>query len=306
MSTIQNVTVAGSGVLGSQIAYQSAYCQKDVTIYDINQAAIDQAKERINGLRALYQRDLNITAEQFAAGLHRLTYTTDLSQAVAHADIVIEAITENPKIKHSFYQQLAQVAPQRTIFASNSSTLTPSMFMADTGRPEKFLNLHFANQVWLNNTAEIMGSPKTDPAIFSEVVAFAGEIGMIPIPLKKEQPGYILNSLLIPFLKSGLRLWTNGVADPHIIDKTWMKATGAPMGPFAILDMIGMRTPYNIIRTTATQENDQVMLAAAARLKTMIDAGQLGAESGQGFYHYPDPAFTQPDFLQTTTQAIPH
>lgn len=298
MTTIQRVTVAGSGVLGSQIAYQAAYRHKDVTVYDISEAAIEQAQQRIESLRARYLHDLHIDDAAFDDGLTRIHYATNLGQAVAQADLVIEAITEKPAIKHTFYQELAQVAPAQTIFASNSSTLVPSMFMADTGRPEKFLNLHFANQVWLNNTAEIMGSPQTAPAVFDEVVAFAGEIGMIPIPLKKEQPGYILNSLLIPFLNAGLALWTNGVAEPQVIDKTWMKATGAPMGPFAILDMIGMRMPYHIILSKASRENNAVMLAAADKLKAMMDAGKLGAESGEGFYTYPNPAFQQASFLQ--------
>lgn len=299
MTTIQSVTVAGSGVLGSQIAYQSAFSHKNVTVYDLDQAAIERAQHRIQGLRARYLQDMHITDAQFDAGLTRIAYTTDLEEAVSEADLVIEAITETPAIKHAFYQQLATVAPAKTIFASNSSTLVPSMFAEDTGRPAKFLNLHFANQVWLNNTAEIMGSPATDPVVFDQIVAFAAEIGMVPIPLKKEQPGYVLNSLLVPFLNAGLKLWTNDVADPHVIDKTWMKATGAPMGPFAILDMIGMRTPYNIISTTATQTHDDLLLAAADRLKTMIEKGQLGAESGEGFYHYPNPEFQTAAFLET-------
>ncbi|KZL41399.1 3-hydroxyacyl-CoA dehydrogenase [Secundilactobacillus collinoides] len=298
MTDIKNVTVAGSGVLGSQIAYQSAYSGKNVTIYDISDDAVAKAKNRVKDLRSLYEHDLNIDDAEFEAGLENLSYSSDLADAVKDADLVIEAIPEKPEIKHSFYQQLAKVAPAKTIFASNSSTLIPSMFMDDTGRPEKFLNLHFANQVWLNNTAEVMGSPKTDPEIYKEIVEYAREIGMVPIQLQKEQPGYILNSLLIPFLNAGQELWTKGVADPQTIDKTWMKATGAPQGPFAILDVVGLRTAYNITATYAASTQDKQLQVVVDSIKKLLDEGKLGRESGEGFYKYPHPAFEDPDFLK--------
>lgn len=190
------------------------------------------------------------------------------------------------------------MAPKEAIFTSNSSTLVPSALMEDTGRPSQFLNMHFANQVWLNNTAEIMGSPKTDPKIYDEIVEFARNIGMIPIELKKEQPGYILNSLLIPLLSAGEELWVKGVADPEMIDKTWMAATGAPMGPFAILDVVGIRTAYNITATQAKSGEDPNAQVLADKLKELLDAGKLGMESGEGFYHYPNPAYKDPDFLK--------
>lgn len=169
--------------------------------------------------------------------------------------------------------------------------------MEDTGRPSQFLNMHFANQVWLNNTAEIMGSPKTDPAIYKEIVQFARDIGMIPIQLKKEQPGYILNSLLIPLLSAGEDLWVKGVADPQMIDRTWMAATGAPMGPFAILDVVGIRTAYNITLAEAQAHPEANTQPLADALKGLLDQGKLGVESGEGFYHYPNPEFKQKDFL---------
>lgn len=220
LMAIKKVTVAGSGVLGSQIAFQSAFKGFDVTVYDINQEAVDKAAERIKGLRHAYRTDIDATDEEFNAGIARLRFTDDLADAVKDADLVIEAIPENPKIKRDFYKKIGNLAPKSAIFTSNSSTLVPSMFAADTGRPKQFLNMHFANQVWLNNTAEIMGSPETDPAIYDEIVAYARQIGMIPIQLKKEQPGYILNSLLIPFLDAAEQLWLKGIADPQMIDRT--------------------------------------------------------------------------------------
>ncbi len=185
------------------------------------------------------------------------------------------------------YQRLGKVAPEATIFATNSSTLLPSDMAEFTGRPERFLALHFANEIWVHNTAEIMGHPGTDPAIAAEIVAFAREIGMEPIELHKEQPGYVLNSLLVPFLNSALALLVSGVADPETVDRTWRIATGAPAGPFAILDTIGLTTPYNI----ASASPDPGSQAVARYLKeNYIDQGKLGRATGEGFYQYRDPA----------------
>lgn len=298
MTSINNVTVAGSGVLGSQIAYQCAYRGKQVTVYDINDQAIEKAKSRIAGLESSYTRDLGTSAQNFAEGLSRISYTTDLKTATDDADIVIESVPEKPQIKHDFYVQLSAIAPAKTIFASNSSTLVPSQFMADTGRPAQFLNLHFANEVWKNNTAEIMGSTKTDPKVYDTVVEFAKEIGMLPIKLKKEQPRYILNSILDPYMDAGLTLWAKGVADPHTIDQTWMKATGAPMGPFAVMDHVGLRTEYNIHSVLAKESNNTDLIKAMTMIKSMIDDGHLGVESGEGFYTYPDPLYEQESFLK--------
>lgn len=295
---IKNVTVAGSGVLGSQIAYQTAYKGFKVVVYDINEDAINKAKDRIKNLRHMYKHDIAATDADFEAGLSRISYTWDLAEAVKNADLVIEAIPERPDIKKDFYTKIAKLAPKDAIFTSNSSTLVPSMFMEDTGRPAEFLNMHFANQVWLNNTAEIMGSPKTDPDIYKEIVEFARNIGMIPIQLKKEQPGYILNSLLIPLLSAGEGLWVKGVADPQMIDKTWMAATGAPMGPFAILDVVGIRTAYNITLAQAKNDKDPNAQVLADKLKELLDEGKLGMEAGEGFYHYPNPAYKDPNFLK--------
>ena len=296
MTDIKQVTVAGGGVLGSQIAYQCAFKGKNVTVYDIGDEAVAAAKERVEALRTAYKRDIQATDEQFDAGLGRMSFTTDLGEAAKNADLVIEAIPEKPSIKHDFYQSLAKLAPEDTIFASNSSTYVPSTFAADTGRPDKFLNLHFANQIWLMNTAEIMGTNQTDPDIYNRIVSFARQIGMVPIQLHKEQPGYVLNTLLMPLMGAAGMLWAHDVADPQTVDKTWMIATGAPKGPFGFYDMVGLRTAYNIL--CQRQGDNPQAKPLLDKLKAMIDQGKLGEETGQGFYQYPDPDYQDPGFLK--------
>lgn len=295
----KNITVAGSGVLGSQIAYQTAFHGFQVSVYDINDEALELAKERIKKLKPRYQEDLKATQEEVDAAYDRLSFYSDLAEAVKDADLVIEAVPERVGIKVDFYKKLAAVAPDKTVFVTNSSTLLPSQFAEATGRPEKFLALHFANEIWKNNTAEVMKHPGTDMQYFDQIIEFAKAIGMVALPLYKEQPGYILNSLLVPFLEAAQMLLVKEVSDPETIDKTWMIATGAPLGPFAILDVVGIRTAYNITLAKAEATGNEEFMKLAELLKReYIDKGKLGRETGEGFYKYPNPSFAQPGFLK--------
>ncbi len=177
------------------------------------------------------------------------------------------------------------LAPRRTIFATNSSTLLPSELKDSTGRPDRFLALHFANTIRRRNTAEIMGTPQTDPEVFRAVVDFAVAIGMVPIELHKEKAGYVLNSLLVPWLRAALELAADGYSDPATVDQIWQIVTSTPYGPFQILDVIGLKTPYNIFNRGGEKEQ-----RLAAWLKeNYIDQGKLGVTTGEGFYRYSEP-----------------
>ena len=294
-SSIKQVTVAGGGVLGSQIAMQNAFFGFNVTIFDKEP---EKVKERIAKLMPIYAKFYDKSPAQAQVITHAIRYVTDLGEAAAEADLVIEALPEVLDIKNEFYKALASVAPSHTIFASNSSTLIPSQMVEATGRPDKFLALHFANRIWVNNTAEVMGSANTDPAVFDSIVAYAKAIGMVALPLNKEQPGYILNTLLVPFLNAGMHLYANDIADPQTVDKTWMIGTGAPMGPFAIMDIVGVNTIVNISQQKA-KTGSKTAERFIQKLQTeLIDKGRTGFEVGKGFYDYPNPAYKDPDFLK--------
>src|SRR5690606_11756916 len=296
--TINKVAVAGTGVLGSQIAFQTAFKGFEVAAYDINDEAVEQAKGRYKVLMERYQADEYGTKEEVEAAFGRITLHTDLAEAVKDADLMIEAVPELLEVKKDFYTKLAKVADEKTIFASNSSTMVPSQLVDFTGRPEKYLHLHFANEIWKLNIAEIMKHEQTSSEAFEEVIEFAKAIAMVPIPLHKEQPGYVLNTLLVPFLKAGMQLVADGVADPKIVDKTWMISTGAPLGPFALIDIIGPNTPYNLYKAWGDQ-GDELSAKAAAWLKSeYLDKGKMGTANGQGVYTYPNPAYQDPDFLK--------
>lgn len=295
----KNIMVAGTGVLGGQIAFQTAYKGFHVNVYDVSEEILEHARERLAKLKENYKQDLGATQQAVDEAFNRISFYTNLVQAVADADLVIEAIPEVVQIKTNFYKELGKVAPGKTIFATNSSTLLPSQFAEATGRPDKFLALHFANSIWKNSTAEIMKHPGTDQKVFQDVIDFAKTIGMVALPLYKEQPGYILNSLLIPFLEAAQTLLLNEVADMETIDKTWMIGTGAPEGPFAILDTIGITTAYNITLARATATGSAEFEKIALLLKTQyLDKGKLGRLTGQGFYTYPNPSFASPGFVR--------
>lgn len=284
MTNLQNLTVLGTGVLGSQIIFQSAYEGKNVVAYDVDDAALEKLPARWEYLKPLYLRDLpDATPEKLDAAVGRIRATSDLADAVSDADIIVEAAPERLDIKQQLWEQVGALAPEKTIFCTNSSTLLPSDIARFTGRPAKFLALHFANEIWRANTGEVMGHPGTDRAAFDAVAQFAAEIGMEPILVEKEQPGYVLNSLLVPFLRAAGSLLVRGVASVEDIDKTWKIATGAPVGPFEFYDVIGMMTPYNLGKDS--DDPDQRAFAELIK-RDYIDKGYLGKGAGRGFYDY--------------------
>ena len=316
----KKITLIGGGVLGVQIGLMCAYTGHDTTFWLRSEGSIGRTQPKIDlysewmlsDLEAakqlignpmgkfLYAKGLikdwdGITAEaidgliaqakeNFAKLIH---IELDMAKAVEDADFVIEAMAEDPAQKIDIYKQLKDLLSEKTILLTNSSTLLPSMFAEYTGRPEKYCALHFANTIWKNNTGEVMGHPGTDPEVFKKTVELAVEINMIPLELHKEQPGYILNSMLVPFLSAAQGLWARGVADPATIDLTWELATGAPKGPFKILDIVGLETAYNINLMkpeTKVEGSDSWMISKL--LKEKIDKGETGVNAGKGFYDY--------------------
>ncbi len=312
---MNNVVVAGGGVLGSQIAFQAAYCGFNVTIWLRSESSITRTKPKIDHLKDVYTDTINkmatpegCTPDIWAQGISdyddfdrsaclarvenaysSLKLELDMGKAVSDADLVIESMAENVEDKIAFYKKLAPLLPEKTIIVTNSSTLLPSKFAKYTGRPEKYLSLHFANTIWRRNTAEIMAQSKTDSACFDEIMNFAKEIRMIPLPVRKEKSGYLLNSMLVPLLFSAMDLYVNGISDPESIDKAWTLGTGAPKGPFRIIDTVGLTTTHNIVSMYTkvppflAPYNFKGM---EKMLQKYIDEGKLGTASGEGFYKY--------------------
>ena len=312
---IKKVVVAGGGVLGSQIAFQTAYSGYDVTIWLRSEGSIGRCQPKIDKLRETYLAALDgmaaapasplaycygllprdgITPEAVAAAKERveaayksLKLITSYDEAFADADLVIESIAENPQQKIDFYTEMAKHLPEHAVVCTNSSTMLPSTFASYTGRPEKYLALHFANSIWKNPLAEVMPHAGTDLAYVPVVMKFAASIRMVPVKVLKEQPGYLLNSMLVPFLTSAEALWAGGVGDVEDIDMAWRLGTGSPLGPFQILDIVGLTTAYNIgSMNPAAKDPESVQAKVVALLKEKIDKGETGVAAGKGFYEY--------------------
>lgn len=283
---IKNVTVLGAGVLGSQIALVTAIRGFNVVSWDISDEAVEAATKRFDKFGPqIVAETQDIDEAKVAEGRDRLSMSTDIAEAVKDADLVIEAVPEKLSIKQDVWGKAGEAAPEHTIFATNTSTLLPSEFAEATGRPEQFLALHFANHIWKNNTAEIMPHADTDRKYVDIVGEFAEAIGMVPIKLKKEQGGYVLNTLLVPLLEAGQYLLGNEVAEPKDIDRDWRISTGSPMGPFEIMDAIGLRTVKAVGETKAN--NDEGWKKNFNKiLDEMIEQGKIGQESGEGFFTY--------------------
>ena len=324
MAEIKNVVVAGGGVLGSQIAFQCAYTGHNVTIWLRSEGSIGRCQPKLDALHKSYHEaiegmktaksaadpawcpgiadfdsfDPEACAKRVDEAYESLSLELDLSKAVADADLVIESMAEVADQKSAFFKKLAPLMPAKTIVVTNSSSLLPSQFTKDVGRPDRYLALHFANTIWKHNVCEVMVQEKTSTESFDAVFDFAKAIRMIPLPVNKEKAGYLLNSMLIPWMLSGLDLLANGISDPASIDLAWTSGTGAPKGPFQVFDTVGLTTAYNIVEQyqkvpgIATPLLKKMMLPYNFKgmekvLKSYIDAGKLGMAAGEGFYKYP-------------------
>lgn len=320
MTNFKKIVVAGGGVLGSQIAYQAAYCGFDVTIWLRSEGSIGRCQPKLDNLKKTYIDVLNLMADpvkgeaNWCPGLAEMgkfdldaclkkveninvKLELDMAKAVKDADLVIESMAENADDKIKFYTTLAPLLDEKTVVVTNSSTLLPSAFAKYTGRPDKYLSMHFANSIWKNNVAEIMVQDKTDKKYFDMICEFANEIRMLALPVLKEKSGYLLNSMLVPFLLSGLDLYANGISDPESIDLAWTKGTGAPKGPFKIFDTVGLTTALNIVDQYQKVPGlfkpmlSKMMMpynfkGMKAILEKYISEGKLGMSSGEGFYKY--------------------
>lgn len=312
---MKNIVIMGGGVLGSQIAFQTAFCDYNVTVWLRSEGSIERTKAKLELVKNSYIDAINLMAmpegksfNNWCRGIadadnfnkdelinkviglsDKIKLELDMKKALEDADLVIESMAEDFEAKKDLYLKMAPLLPEKTIVVTNSSTMLPSKLAKYTGRPDKFLALHFANSIWKNNTAEVMMHPKTEEKYFNEVMEFAKSIRMIVLPLKKEKSGYLLNSMLIPLLFSGMDLYVNGVSDFESIDKAWLLGTGAPKGPFQILDTVGLETAYNIVEMYLKVPSFLApynFKGMAKVLKEYIDAGKLGKASGEGFYKY--------------------
>ena len=296
LEDIKRVLILGAGTMGQQIGLQCAMHGYDVVYYDLSQEILDKALKRIAKLGSWYASIGRLTSEQFQQTLARISATTDPAEASREADFISESVPENPEIKAKVFAQFNELCPERTIFTTNTSMLIPSMFADATGRADKLAALHF-HDLRATNVVDVMPHPGTSPDVVALIQEFAKSIGLIVITLQRENHGYVFNTMLGDLFLSALRLASRNVTTIEDIDRAWMGVTLMAMGPFGIMDQVGLNTVWNITEYWANKRKDPQAQACADFLKQYVEKGHLGYKTNQGFYTYPDPAYADPNFL---------
>ncbi|NVJ86083.1 MAG: 3-hydroxyacyl-CoA dehydrogenase [Algoriphagus sp.] len=289
---IHKICILGSGTLGSRVALQAAISGYQVSVYDIQEKALDFGFKTMK--KILHQLEKGqLLKEPQEKILARIYFTTDPKKAIQDADFVNESVTEDVELKKKVWKQISEIAPEKTIFTTNTSYLLPSMFAEESGRPKKFCAFHF-HDVFYSRVVDIMPNPETDPALIPILEQLGRSLNQVPVLVKKENPGYIFNTMLLALIGAAGKLLTGEVGSVEDIDRSWMVNFHMPMGPFGILDSIGLDTAWHVTKT----RKDSASQAFAALLKEYLDAGKLGEKSGEGFYTYPNPAYKAADFIK--------
>lgn len=283
MTDIKRVGVLGCGLMGSGIAQVAAAAGYATTVRDVATELLDRGRAGIEkSLGRLVEKNKMQAAARDAA-LQRLTFTTSVAD-LKSADIVIEAITEDLQLKNTLFQELDGLCGAATIFASNTSSLTIAEMAAATKRADRFVGLHFFNPVPLMGLVEVVRTVTTSDETFTRAYAFAASLGKEPVAAK-DNSGFIVNLLLVPYLLDAIRAVERGVGSVPDIDKAMQLGCGYPMGPLTLLDFVGLDTTYHIAEIMFKEYREQ-RYAPPPLLKRMVLAGMYGRKSGKGFYDY--------------------
>jgi 3-hydroxybutyryl-CoA dehydrogenase len=283
MSEIATVGVLGCGLMGSGIAQTAAGAGFQTVVRELSDQLIAKGKGAITGsLNKLVEKG-KLEAAARDATLGRLRFTTKVAD-LKDADIVVEAVSEDLELKNGLWKELDGLCRPTTIFASNTSSLTIAAMASVTGRPDRFVGLHFFNPVPLMKLVEVVRTVTTSPETFDRAFGFAQRLGKEPVAAK-DTSGFIVNLLLVPYLLDAIRALEHGVATVPDMDKAMQLGCGYPMGPFVLLDFVGLDTTYKIAEIMFT-EYREARYAPPPLLKRMVLAGFNGKKAGKGFYDY--------------------
>ncbi len=284
---IQKVGVVGCGLMGSGIAQVCAAAGFETVVREVSGELVEKGLKSIekNLGRLVEKGTLTEAAKGEVRG--RLKGTTSVED-LKDCDLIVEAIIEQLPVKRELFGALDKLCPPQTIFASNTSSLTITEIAAATKRPQRFVGLHFFNPVPVMKLVEVVKTIATDPAVYEEMVAFGAKLGKTPVRAN-DSGGFIVNRLLVPYLLDAIRALEEGVGSVVDIDNSMKLGCGYPMGPFTLLDFVGLDTTYYISQIMFDEFKEK-RFAAPPLLKRMVLAGWNGKKSGRGFYDYADPA----------------
>lgn len=285
MTDIKTVGIAGCGTMGAGIAIVAARAGFRTIVYDTREDALSRARKQSESFFAKSVERGKLRAEQLPKILANLETSSNL-KSLADCDIVIEAVFEDLKVKHALFGELDKVCPPHTLFASNTSTISITEIAGGSGRADRFVGMHFCLPAQLMRLVEMSPGLNTTEEAFARAWEFCKALGQSPVKTK-DNPGFILNYFLIPFNNDAIRLVESGVAEPADIDKAIKGALGYAMGPFELLDLIGMDTQLLLCEAMHGLTHEP-RAACPPLVRRMFAAGHLGRKAGRGFHTYKD------------------
>ena len=280
---VNKIAVIGSGLMGSGIAYISAWNGITVSMVDIKQEYIDAGMERIRTdvMTGIDKGKITMTEAEGIMG--RLSATVDVEAAVKDADMVIEAIFENMEVKKEVFAKIDAAAPAHCILATNTSSLSIDELASATNRPDKFIGMHYFSPVAAMKLLEVVIGEKTSEETVATSIAFGEKQGKLTVKAKNS-PGFIVNRILMPVLRESILMYEQGVATKEEIDGVMTALAKFPMGPFALADFVGLDVAYNAMSTLYRELGD--CFKPPETLKNLVDSGAIGTKSKKGFYSY--------------------
>jgi len=293
LEDIKNVLILGSGTLGLRVALQCAMSGFRTCLYDIDEKSLSNSKRIQEKILRSQIKQGKCDQADFDTVMDRLWYSTNAEEAAKDVDFVNESVTENVAIKKQVWKQFGKLCPPHAVLTTNTSFLLPSQFAVESGRPERFCAFHF-HDVFIAKVVDVMPHAGTDKWVTELLYDLGVKLKQIPVHIQNETNGYLFNFMLMSILTSGGSLLAKGAGTIQDIDRSFMGNFMLPIGPFGMLDQIGLDTAYHIANNNKSKQSQ----AFASVLQPLVDAGKLGIKTGEGFYKYPNPEFSQKEFLK--------
>jgi 3-hydroxybutyryl-CoA dehydrogenase len=294
--TLSNVTIVGAGVQGSMLAYRCAIHGKRVAVFDVDAAALESARCKIDAWLTEFVHAGRLEEARARRASAGLTFVTDLDAALADSELVIENVPERLELKQAVWQDVDERAPRGALLTTNSSSLRSSEIGARVARKDQTFNVNFMTPTE-DDLVEVMWNADTSEATKSSALDFLRSIDCVPIATHREIKGFSLNRVWRAVKKECLKLWAEGYIRPGDLDRAFMMEWGTGIGPFGLMDKVGLDVVRDIELSYHRESGDPTDIPPQA-LEDMVAAGCLGEKSGRGFYSYPHPAYERPGWLR--------
>ncbi len=298
MSEIKKVAVIGAGLMGTQIAIVAAKnAGNDVAVYDNNPKVFEGTRRLAEGFLGGQVAAGKITAETKARVLEKISFQKDLGSALKDADLVIEAVPEQLELKRKIFAELDRLAPPSAIIGTNSSSIPISRIEDVARRRDRVMNIHFYLPIEKINIVDLARGTETSDEVFRAAADWVKKAGCVGLEVKKEIIGFCFNRVWHSARLEAMKMWAGGYTDFMDIDRAWMIFTGMPLGPFGMMDAIGLDVVYQV-HMTYYNENKDLFYKPPEALRQMVERGELGMKTGKGFYTYPNPPYSKPGFIK--------